>query len=236
LARSLLNLIMYVVALLITIRYALKKSKKVQGYSSKVSFDKIPLWMIPVIIISALAMVILVEQSSAWIPMPKSVQKMFEDAFTKDIYSITNIVIAAPILEEILCRGIILSGLLKNYLPYKAILISAVFFAVVHLNPWQAIPAFFGGLFLGWVYYKTRSVIPGMIIHATINIIGVLLMFTPPYQDGLLNVWGLPYYLIAWVVSAVTFAAGCIIINKKIPNIDHPVNFDYPLINNEPVN
>ena len=128
-----------------------------------------------------------------------------------------------------------MNGLLKNYSPYKAILISAIFFGAMHLNPWQAIPAFFGGLFIGWIYYKTWSVIPGVIIHATINTTGVIFMFVLHIKDSLLSVWGLPYYLIACVISIVVFVAGCMIINKKITINDHPVNFDYPSVSNEPI-
>jgi hypothetical protein len=218
--KPVLNLLMYVISFLITIRYALKKSKKVQGYSSKISFKKTQPWLVPVVIICTLALVILLEQVANWIPMPKSVEKFFENAFKNDVFSIINITIAAPILEEILCRGVILNGLLKNYSPNKAILISAIFFGAMHLNPWQAIPAFFGGLFIGWIYYKTRSVIPGMIIHATINTMGVIFLFVLHIKNSLLSVWGLPYYLIACVISIAIFAAGCIIINKKIPGID----------------
>lgn len=234
--KPIVSLLLYIFSFLLTIRYAIKKSKKLQGYSIKINFNRVQLWLIPVVIICTLALIILIEQASNWIPMPKSVQKMFEDAFTGDVFSIINLTIAAPILEEILCRGVILNGLLKNYSPNKAILISAIFFGAMHLNPWQAIPAFFGGLFIGWVYYKTRTVIPGMIIHATINTMAVIFMFVLHIKNSLLSVWGLPYYLIACVISIVVFAAGCIIINKKIPTIDHPVNFDNPSVNNEPIN
>jgi membrane protease YdiL (CAAX protease family) len=224
LLKSLLNLLTYIATLLITIRYVIRKSKKEQGYFSKINFNKIQGWLIPVIIIGTLALIVPLEWVSDLIPMPKSVQKFFEAAFTKDIFSIISLIIAAPIMEEILCRGIILRGLLKNYPPYKAILISAIFFGAIHLNPWQAIPAFLGGLFLGWVYYKTQSVIPGMIIHATINITAALFLFLPSHQQDLLSLLGMPYYLVACMVSIIVFTVTCIIINKKVLIIWEPVN------------
>ena len=224
LLKSLLNLLTYIATLLITIRYVIKRSKKQQGYFPKISFNKVQGWLIPVIIIGTLALVIPLDWVSDLIPMPKSVQKFFEATFTKDIFSIITMVIAAPIMEEILCRGIILRGLLKNYSPYKAILISAIFFGAIHLNPWQAIPASLGGLFLGWVYYKTQSVIPGMIIHATINITAALFLFLPNHQQDLLGLLGLPYYLVACLVSIIVFTTTCVIINKKVLIIQKPIN------------
>jgi membrane protease YdiL (CAAX protease family) len=214
--KSLLNLVVYVTSLLIAIRYALRKGKKQQGYSSKIDFNKIQGWLVPLIIIGTLAIIIPLEQSSVWISMPKSVQKFFEEAFKKDVFSITILVIAAPILEEILCRGIILKGLLKNYSPYKAILISAIFFGAMHMNPWQAIPAFLNGLFLGWVYYRTQSVIPGMIMHATINTTATLFLFLPGHHQGFQSLLGTPVYLIAFLLSVLVFTATCIIIHKKV--------------------
>lgn len=147
--------------------------------------------------------------------MPPSVQKFFEDIFTKDVFSIISVVIAAPIMEELLCRGIVLGGLLKNYPPYKAILISALFFALIHLNPWQALPAFFSGLFLGWIFYKTKSVIPGMIIHATNNGLVMLFVFLPKNKQDLLNLLGMPYYIVLCVLAAIVFVGGCFIIDRK---------------------
>jgi membrane protease YdiL (CAAX protease family) len=216
LLRSLLNFLIYVVTMLVTIRYAIKKSKKQEGASFGISFNKTPIWLIPVIVVSTIALVVFLERIASLIPMPVSVQKFFEKAFSKDIFSIITMVIAAPVLEEILCRGIVLRGLLKNYPDYKAILISAIFFAAIHMNPWQAVPAFFGGLFLGWVYYKTQSVIPGMIIHATINTTGSIFLYLPNNHQSFLSLLGLTNYIILCVVSVLAFSAGCIIVQKRM--------------------
>lgn len=79
--------------------------------------------------------------------------------------------IMAPLCEEWLCRGLILRGLLKTtkLRPAVAIIISAVFFAVIHMNPWQAIPAFIIGCIFGYVYYKTGSLKLTMLMHFVNN-------------------------------------------------------------------
>ena len=91
--------------------------------------------------------------------------------------------IFAPIFEEWLCRGMVLRGLLnfqkpdgtRGLKPVWAIVISAAFFAVIHLNPWQAIPAFVLGLLFGYVYYKTGSLKLTMLMHCTNNTCALLL-------------------------------------------------------------
>ena len=226
LLRSFLNFLMYTIAILVTIRYAIKKIKKQENHSFSISLNKIPIWLLPVVIISAISLVVLLERIAAFIPMPLPVQKFFEKAFTKDIFSIITMIIAAPILEEILCRGIILRGLLKNYHVHKAILISAIFFAAIHMNPWQAIPAFFGGLFLGWVYYKTQSIIPGIIIHATINCTASIFLFLPKNQQSFFSLLGMSYYITLYTFSVLIFSAGCIIIQKRFPYASKSIGFN----------
>jgi uncharacterized protein len=213
---SLLTLLTYTVTLLVTIRYAIGKCKKHEGEGFHISFSKTKAWVFPVVIICALALVVLLERIGNIIPMSDAVRKIFGRMFRTDFISIINMVIAAPILEEIFCRGIILRGLLKNYSPYKAILISAVFFGLVHLNPWQALPAFFGGLFIGWIYYKTQSVIPGMVVHATVNLTSALFLFLPKKQQGFSSLLGMPYYTLLCIAALPIFSAGCILINKRL--------------------
>lgn len=83
--------------------------------------------------------------------------------------------IFAPIFEEWLCRGMILRGLLTKMKPAWAIVVSALFFAIIHMNPWQALNAFIIGVIMGYVYYKTGSLILTMIIHFVNNGTAVIL-------------------------------------------------------------
>jgi membrane protease YdiL (CAAX protease family) len=83
-----------------------------------------------------------------------------------------SIGLLAPLAEEVVFRGAILRTLLGNdgtasagYRPAVAITLSAVFFAVAHLNPPQMLHAFLIGLLLGWMYWRTGSILPGMAFH-----------------------------------------------------------------------
>ena len=73
--------------------------------------------------------------------------------------------IFAPVAEEIVFRGAILRRLLavgSPANPWIAITISALLFGLIHLNFAQGVHAFLMGLFLGWLYMRTRSIIPGI--------------------------------------------------------------------------
>lgn len=86
-------------------------------------------------------------------------------------------VIMAPIFEEIVFRGIIQKGLINNGIsPQKAIWLSAILFGIVHGNPWQLIGAVLLGYVLGLVYFKTKSLLMPILLHAFNNGVSALLI------------------------------------------------------------
>lgn len=89
----------------------------------------------------------------------------------------------APVFEEWLCRGMVLRGLLRKTSPAVAIMVSGAFFALIHFNPWQAVPAFVLGCLFGIVYYKTGSLKLTMLMHCVNNTISVCLSQIPAFQD-----------------------------------------------------
>ena len=92
--------------------------------------------------------------------------------------------IFAPVFEEWLCRGMVLRGLLSKMKPGWAIVISALFFALIHMNPWQALNAFFIGVIMGYVYYKTGSLWLTMLIHFVNNSTSVILTQVTSFEES----------------------------------------------------
>jgi len=78
--------------------------------------------------------------------------------------------IFCPILEEIGLRGILLGGLLKSRCrPWLAILITAFVFALFHGPGVHFVASFVFALIVGWLYWRTGSIIPCMIVHIVNN-------------------------------------------------------------------
>jgi membrane protease YdiL (CAAX protease family) len=144
--------------------------------------ERIALAMLLLLFMPALAVTI--EPLSMWIPMPEWIKQLFETMFKNDAPTFLSAVVAAPFAEEWLCRGVILKGLLTHYSPRKAIIWSAVLFGVLHLNPWQAIPAFCLALAIGWVYWRTRSLWPCIFMHAINNGSAFLMLLLFPDAAG----------------------------------------------------
>ena len=109
------------------------------------------------------------------------IYKLYEAEFAKLLMSPVSLilmtVILAPILEEILFRGIIMKGMVNNNVkPATAIIVSALIFGAVHFNPWQFAGASLLGLVLGLVYYKTKSLLMPILLHAFNNLLSALMM------------------------------------------------------------
>ncbi|WP_346881746.1 type II CAAX endopeptidase family protein [uncultured Algibacter sp.] len=87
------------------------------------------------------------------------------------IYLLAALTIA-PIVEEIIFRGIILDGLLNNTKIYKwkAIIFSASLFAIIHISPVQVFSAFVIGFVCGAYYSKTRNLFATIILHSIANL------------------------------------------------------------------
>ena len=86
-----------------------------------------------------------------------------------------------PLAEEAIFRGAIERRLLeKKWNPWIAIVISALLFAVAHGNFEQGVTAVILGCFTGWIYYRTRSIWPGFLVHALNNTIAVIASFAVP--------------------------------------------------------
>jgi Predicted metal-dependent membrane protease len=149
-----------------------------------------------------------------------SILAQFYEMFTELMKQMTGgplwasflvVAIFAPIFEEWMCRGMVLRGLLTKMKPAWAIVLSALFFAVIHMNPWQALNAFLIGLMMGYVYYKTGSLILTMVIHFVNNGTSVILSHIEKFKDYedlyLVEIMDKSTYAILFAVSCIILAA-----------------------------
>lgn len=99
-----------------------------------------------------------------------------KDAIGLGGWAILSAVVAAPIVEEILFRGLILESCRERFGRTTAVFVSAFLFGLIHIVPLQVVNAFVVGLILGYVYLKTGSLLSAMIIHAVNNAIAYATM------------------------------------------------------------
>lgn len=111
-----------------------------------------------------------------------------------------------PVVEELFFRGGILRVLLRTCRrPWVAIVVSGLVFGLIHMNPAQVVFASFAGILLGWLYWRTRSLIPCMVVHVLNNSFSVWLTLRYPEADSLRQVMGGGSYTVCLAVAAVVF-------------------------------
>ena len=112
----------------------------------------------------------------------------------------------APVVEEMVFRGCALRDLLRWHPERRWLMIglSALLFALSHINPAQMPHAFVIGLLLGWMYTRTGSIVPGIVFHWANNTAAYLLyVMYPDPHIRLVDVLGGKYQS---VVMAVVFS------------------------------
>lgn len=119
--------------------------------------------------------------------MPESTEKLFEQIMGEPTGYIA-IGLLAPLAEELVFRGAILRKLLGVFSEkwhWAAIVISALIFGIVHMNVPQFVHATLIGLLLGWMYYRTHSILPGVMFHWINNTVAyVMFNVMPQMADG----------------------------------------------------
>jgi membrane protease YdiL (CAAX protease family) len=103
------------------------------------------------------------------VPMDADDIARFEDTMAPGIVPVLFSCVVAPVLEEMLFRGVILRGFLRQYSRTFAIVWSATLFGIAHLNLYQMATALVLGIVSGWLYERCRSLWPSILLHATYN-------------------------------------------------------------------
>lgn len=107
------------------------------------------------------------------------------EPFQFDIFVYIATGLLAPILEEIVCRGIIVDILQEKHKNVFVVIISALIFYVIHGNPLN-IGAFLFGIFASFTVLKTKNIIPGMVVHLIYN---QIIYFLPGIGQILMSVF-----------------------------------------------
>ena len=207
--------------------YASAKSRREDGFTDGYALDNNNFGkhrgytMAFAAIVMSIATAFVIEPASMLLPeMPEEMVKMMENMLNGPTWvTIISVCIFAPFFEEWLCRGIVLRGMLKHVKPVWAIIISALFFALIHMNFWQAVPAFMMGLVFGYVYYKTGSLKLTMLMHLANNAMAFTVSQIPALKEAeyftdVLSPWA---YGGVYAAAVIALVSGIILL-KGIPH------------------
>lgn len=175
-------------------------------------------WLnIPAILISLVALQFFMNELTMHVdkllPPPDWFMELFNRLFKSDLGvwgGILRVVILAPIVEELIFRGIIFSGFQRIYPAFWAIFFSALLFALFHLNPWQLGPTFLLGLLLGFVRLRTGSLLVSIFTHALHN--GMIFLSVYYHEAFEMPNWLQSGKFQNYIASLTLLSAGLVII------------------------
>lgn len=95
---------------------------------------------------------------------------------------VASAVVVAPVLEEAIFRGLAQTALLTVIGPsrrWSVVILASGAFTVVHVGvAWQVLPSLFVlGVVLGWLYERTGSLLPSVLVHAGFNTVNIAMAF-----------------------------------------------------------
>ncbi len=94
--------------------------------------------------------------------------------------------VLAPLVEETFFRGFLFQGFRAKYGWLSGMLLSSAIFAIAHLDIASLIPTFILGNLLAYLYHRTNSIWPGVILHMTVNTFGLLSIYFLTQHPGLI--------------------------------------------------
>lgn len=95
-------------------------------------------------------------------------------------------VVLAPIIEEIFFRGFVFQGFRQRYGWVRAMLLSSIVFAAAHLDLVAFLPTFILGCLLAYMFQRSNSVWPGVILHFLVNAFGLFAAYAATQFPGVI--------------------------------------------------
>lgn len=113
-------------------------------------------------------------------PIPESYEKMYEDMLSQHtkfgLYlDMVKIAMVPALCEEFFFRGLLQTSLSTTIQKHHAILVTALIFALYHLNPWYAPFFFILGAFFGYIYFYKNNLWLAVLAHFINNAYGVIM-------------------------------------------------------------
>lgn len=124
-------------------------------------------------------------------------------------------VIIAPIVEEIIFRGLAYTRMKKGMPKVVAMLLAAALFGLAHGHPVWMLYTFVFGLALIWVFERTKSLFGSILLHVSYNLCAVLQLLLPADTPDWVGT--------VMVAAAVLVTAIGMFWFLKIPKAEEPV-------------
>jgi len=187
------------------------------GTSIRATAATVVPWVLLLVPALVLGISILIDIETQAFPLSDSERALFDRLGAGDLATTLVGCAIAPVVEEMLFRGIVLRGFLHRYGRAQAIWGSAALFGVAHLNIYQFVAALVIGALSGWLYVRGRSLVPCIALHAAYNTALTLIEQLQSDADGNAT---LPTGV--WFASLLLAAIGIAFLRRIFDSEDTP--------------
>ncbi len=146
------------------------------------------------------------------LPVPEHQTRLLQQLIDRPSLPVALIAIAVvpAICEEVVFRGVLLRGLASRLYAPVAVVLSAMAFAVYHLNPIQMLPTLLLGLAFGTIALRAGSSLPTMLAHALNNTFALLVARgdVPAFASTTGSGWLYHHPMLMFAGATVTTTAG----------------------------
>ena len=149
-----------------------------ESLREQLRFNPISLNTIIATILLSIGLIILIDELDrlvyAIFGEPEYLEQLFEQlkitSLTSGVFIIGTTVIVAPLVEELLFRGFLQKQLEEGWQDItKAVLVTSLVFAIIHLNYYWIVQIYALGVILGYLSWYTGSILPGILLHSLNN-------------------------------------------------------------------
>jgi membrane protease YdiL (CAAX protease family) len=140
-------------------------------------------------LVGVLGLAVLLAEFTHWtdkvFPMPEVFREAYLQAVTAETPAqLLMLLLAAAIVpglcEEVVFRGYFQQIYSRRFGAHRGILVAAVLFAIMHLDPWHLPALFLIGLYLGYLFVWTGSLWVPVCAHAANNAASIILLYAAP--------------------------------------------------------
>ncbi|MDE6259761.1 MAG: CPBP family intramembrane metalloprotease [Oscillospiraceae bacterium] len=150
------------------------------------------------------------------------------------LIGVIAVAVVAPVVEEIIFRGLVMNRLARVMPGWLAVILSAAVFGVCHGHPVWFAYAFVLGAIFGFIDLRANSILPSILGHVAFNAIGQVLSFIPETEEGAGLVVALGVLIVIGIIAPIldrrAIAALFRPVAKPLPAQELPVkpqNYDY---------
>lgn len=131
-----------------------------------------------VLLFTALVIVpiaLLVELQVKYWPLPSSVETFYAELMRREtlletLLKFLVLALIPAVCEELFFRGLLQGMMVSSFGPWKGIPLTALFFAIAHVNPWYFLYYFFLGLYLGGLRHWRNNLVLCILAHFANNL------------------------------------------------------------------